>query len=311
MGKSTDAAALLRDAGAEPLGCDSRWLELPGGRMHYLDEGPSGGGEGAVLFVHGNPTWSYHWRRLIQRLRGARRCVAMDHLGMGLSDMPPRPLRLADHVENLTRLVDALELSRVTLVAQDWGGAIGLGAALERTDRFESIVLFNTGAFPPPFIPRRIDVCRTPLLGRLALQGFNGFSRAALHMTLTRRRLPRAVAAGCLAPYSSWARRRGVYDFVADIPRKPAHPTWSTLETIERRLPELAHLPVCLIWGMRDWCFTPACLDRFLAAWPHAEAHRLHDVGHWVLEDAPDEAAAILERFLTDSRTAAPTADAR
>ena len=151
----------------------SHWLELDGRRMHYLDEGDGDASQRTLLFVHGNPTWSFHWRRLILALRNGYRCVAPDHLGCGLSDLQPRPLRLADHIDNLLRLVDALDLQRITLVAQDWGGAIGLGALLRERQRFERIILFNTGAFRPWFIPWRIRVCRTPLLGPLAVQGSN------------------------------------------------------------------------------------------------------------------------------------------
>jgi haloalkane dehalogenase len=170
---------------------------------------------------------------------------------------------------------------------------------LAQRDRFERIVLFNTGAFRPGFIPWRIRVCRTPVLGKLAVQGLNLFSLAALRMTLNhKRRLERNVAAGYLAPYSSWARRRAVYQFIKDIPLSARHPTWQTLGDIEDRLPELAGLPALLIWGMRDWCFTPECLDRFAAVSPCAEVHRLADVGHWVLEDAPEDAARLLQGFL-------------
>src|SRR5690606_36920907 len=128
--------------------------------MHYLDEGPAEGHEGTLLFVHGNPTWSFHWRGLVEGLRDRYRCVAVDHLGCGLSDKPQRGFRLADHIEHLVSLVDSLGLERVTLVAQDWGGAIGLGTCLARRERFERVVLFNTGAFPPWYIPWRIAVCR-------------------------------------------------------------------------------------------------------------------------------------------------------
>jgi pimeloyl-ACP methyl ester carboxylesterase len=283
----------------------SHWLDVAGRRMHYLDEGDGDPQQPTLLFVHGNPTWSFHWRRLILAQRNGYRCVAMDHLGCGLSDLQPRPLRLADHIENVMRLVDALDLRRVTLVAQDWGGAIGLGALLRERERFDRIVLFNTGAFRPWFIPWRIRACRIPLVGRLALQGANAFSRAALTMTLARkRRLETDVAAGYLAPYDSWERRAAVRQFVDDIPASGTHPTWPTLESIEMRLPELAALPSLLVWGMLDWCFTPACLDRFVAVWPQAEAHRLADVGHWVVEDAPEESAMLVEDFLrrTDSR---------
>ncbi|RIK87966.1 MAG: alpha/beta hydrolase [Planctomycetota bacterium] len=276
----------------------SRWLLVERRRLHYLDENPAGA-ERTLLFVHGNPTWSFHFRRLIVRFRGEYRCVAPDHLGCGLSDPQPRPLRLADHIANIVRIVEDLDLRRVTLVAQDWGGAIGLGALLAAGDRFERIVLFNTGAFRPWFIPFRIRACRWPVVGRLAVQGANAFSRAALTMTLARSRLAPAVAAGYLAPYNCWRRRAAVYQFVRDIPLNAQHPTWRTLEHIERRLPELREMPKLLVWGERDWCFTTECLDRFLAAWPSAETCRLADVGHWVVEDAPEEAEHAMADFLT------------
>ncbi len=274
-------------------------MDIGGRRLHYTDEGPTSA-EQTLLFVHGNPTWSFHWRRLIERLRGEYRCVAPDHLGCGLSDLQPRPLRLVDHIANLRRLVEALDLRRVTLVAQDWGGAIGLGVLLEERARFERIVLFNTGAFRPWFIPWRIRVCRWPIVGRLAVQGANAFSRAALRMTLSRKlRLEPAVAAGYLAPYDSWQRRAAVYQFVRDIPLSAAHPTWAALGGIEDRLKELAKTPALLVWGEQDWCFTTECLDRFLEEWPHAEIVRLPDVGHWVLEDAPEEAERAMVKFLS------------
>jgi haloalkane dehalogenase len=280
-------------------------LDVDGRTLHYLDESDGDAGQATLLFVHGNPTWSFHWRRLILALRNGYRCVAPDHLGCGMSDLQPRPLRLADHIDNLLQLIDALDLERITLVAQDWGGAIGLGVLLRRRERFERIVLFNTGAFRPWFIPWRIRVCRTPLLGPLAVRSGNAFVRAALSMTLNRkRRLEPEAAAGVLAPYDSWNRRAAVQQFIEDIPLSSRHPTWETLGAIEDRLPELDAMPALLVWGMRDWCFTPACLDRFAAVWPHAEVQRLDDVGHWVVEDAPDEAARLLEDFLrrTDSQ---------
>jgi len=279
----------------------SHWFEVSGGRLHYLDEGPAGASEskGTLLFVHGNPTWSFHWRRLIGALRSEYRCVVIDHLGCGLSDKPARFFQLSDHIANLSALTESLNLRQLTLVAQDWGGAIGLGAALRAPERFERIVLFNTGAFPPPYIPLRIRACRWPIVGQLAVQGLNAFSRAALRMTLARtQRLEPAVEAGYLAPYDSWSNRRAVYGFVKDIPSNASHATWQTLAEIEHGLPTFAHRPNRLIWGMRDWCFRPDCLERFLRVWPNADVHRLANVGHWVVEDAPDEALSLVKQFL-------------
>ncbi len=300
----------------------SHWADLPSGRMHFLDEGPRDAPP--LLFVHGNPTWSFHWRRLVVGLREKFRCVAVDHIGCGLSDKPARLLSLVDHIQNLVALINHLDLDRVTLVAQDWGGAIGLGAMLRMPERLERIVLFNTGAFPPRYIPWRIAVCRVPVVGRLAVQGANLFSLAALRMTLSRRdRLDPAVAAGYLAPYDSWANRWGVYGFVKDIPSPSSRvslnigfeflrntaterSTRDLLADIERGLPSLADLPATLIWGMKDWCFRPDCLERFVTAWPRAEVHRLRDVGHWVVEDAPEEALAALQAFLKASAADSP-----
>jgi haloalkane dehalogenase len=273
--------------------------------MHYVDEGrdlPD-----TLLFIHGNPTWSFHWRRLISALRTKYRCIAPDHLGCGLSEKPQRFLRLDDHIDNLHALIEQLGLDRLTLVAQDWGGAIGLAAMLRMPERLERIVLFNTGAFPPRYIPWRIRACRIPVVGQAAVQGANLFSRTALLMTLARQqRLEPAAAAAYLAPYDSWSNRRAVYGFVRDIPAGPDHPTWNTLADMERRLKTVADKPIALIWGMRDWCFRPDCLERFLDAWPNADVHRLADVGHWVTEDAPDESIAIVKKFLAETNCPEP-----
>ena len=278
------------------------YCQIGSQRLHYLDEYTGNGSHAEVptlLLVHGNPTWSFHWRQLILAHRDHYRCVAPDHLGCGYSDLQPRPLRLEDHIENLLALIAELDLQKVTLVAQDWGGAIGLGALQQQKSRFERIVLLNTGAFKPWFIPWRIGVCRWPVFGKLALQGANAFSRAALRMTLARsRRLEPSVEAAYLAPYDSWQRRAAVYQFVQDIPLSPKHPTWDTLAEIEASLPDLGDLPSLLVWGMQDWCFTPECLVKFQHYWPQSHVKRIEDAGHWVMEDAPDEVLASLADFL-------------
>ncbi len=276
---------------------ESRYATIDGHRYHYLDEGR---GE-TLLLVHGNPTWSFYWRNLILALRDRYRLVVVDHLGCGLSDKPAGyNYCLAQHVANLGQLIDALDLRSVTLMAHDWGGAIGLGAALERQQRFARFILFNTAAFRSRRIPWRIRVCRTPLLGKLAVQGLNAFARAALVMAVEHRdRMTPAVKAGLLAPYDSWSHREAIYRFVQDIPMSRAAKSWNTLETIERRLPELAAKPWMLIWGMRDWCFTPYFLERFADFFPNAQIHRLADAGHYVVEDAHERIAPLVADFLT------------
>jgi haloalkane dehalogenase len=273
----------------------SHFLPADGPRLHYVDEGAGR----PLLLVHGNPTWSFHWRNLILALRGRFRLVAPDHIGCGLSDKPPDyPYRLAQHIDNLCRLIKALDLRDMTLVAHDWGGTIGLGAMLRLRERFSRLVLLNTAAFRSRRMPWRIRLCRAPLVGRLLVQGLNGFSRAALQMAMAHpERLSPAARAGYLAPYDSWSHRVAIDRFVNDIPLRPTHPSYPQLVEIERGLPSLAGLPAMLIWGMQDWCFTPHFLDRLLEFLPAADVHRLSDAGHWVIEDEPEQVIALISRF--------------
>lgn len=279
----------------------SHFMELDGHRIHYVDEGPGedSGGD-PVLMVHGNPTWSFYWRHLVSSLSVDRRTVAIDHLGCGLSDKPADyDYCLQSHVDNLCHLVDRLNLNRVTLMAHDWGGAIGMGTLLARQERFKKIVLFNTAAFPPPFIPFRIRVCRWPLIGKIGVQGLNMFARAATFMATERPGgLPSTVAEGLLAPYDSWQNRIAIYQFVKDIPLSRRHRTWQLLEQIEAGLEQVADWPILMMWGMKDWCFRPECLDRLNQHWPAAEVHRINSAGHYVIEDAAERVDQTVREFL-------------
>jgi cis-3-alkyl-4-acyloxetan-2-one decarboxylase len=276
----------------------SREMSLGGFRCHYVDEGRGP----AVLCVHGNPTWSFYWRRVIEALRDRCRVVAVDHIGCGLSEKPDRrryPYTLARRVEDLCGLIERLDLGEITLVAHDWGGAIGMGTAVAMPERFARFALMNTAAFRSDRCPWRIRVCRVPVLGRLGVQGLSLFARAALRMAVARpERLSAEARAGLLAPYDSWSHRTAIQQFVLDIPLRGDHPSYAKLAEIEAGLRQFRDRPVCLIWGMRDWCFTPHFLERFIERWPQAEVHRLEEAGHYVVEDAPEEVVEHLRRFI-------------
>jgi len=239
---------------------------------------------------------------LVKGLRGSYRLIVPDHIGCGLSDKPSPKVysyRLAQRVKDLTRLIEHLDLRGVTLVAHDWGGAIGMGAAVGAPDRFARFVLLNTAAFRSQRCPLRVRMCRAPLLGRLGVQGLNLFARAALRTAVFHReRITPAVRGGLLAPYDTWRHRAAIHRFVLDIPLRPDHPSYRTLTEIEAGLPKFQQHPICLIWGMRDWCFTPAFLDRFLAFFPRAEVHRLEDASHYVIEDAHERIVPLVDAFL-------------
>lgn len=278
---------------------ESHYLNVGGHRYHYLDEGRGP----VVLMVHGNPTWSFYFRDLVLALRGRYRVVVPDHVGLGLSDKPALgeySFRLARRCDDLRALIEYLDLKDITLVAHDWGGAIAMGTAVDVPERFGRFVLMNTAAFRSDHVPWKINLARVPLVGRVAVQGLNLFVRAATRLTMVHHeRMTPAVRAGYLAPYDSWRHRLAVIQFVLDIPTTPKHPSYATLEKIERELGRFASSPVCFIWGMRDWCFDGRFLARFLDFFPDAEVHRFEDAGHYVVEDAHERIVPILEKFLS------------
>lgn len=274
---------------------ESHWRDLDGLQYHYIDEG-----EGTpILFVHGNPTWSFAFRKLVTGLSNEFRCIAVDHIGCGLSDKPQDyEYRLATHIDNLCHLIEELDLDHITLVAHDWGGAIGMGAAVRMSARISKIVLMNTAAFPSEFIPKRIAACRIPILGVIGVRGFNAFAGAAITQAVADKNVwTPASKAGYLAPYNNWANRVAVHRFVQDIPMNDSHPSYATLQEIAEQLDLFNDTPIKLIWGMQDWCFHPGFLKEFQNRWPHAETVELDHAHHYLFEDDPQRCLDEIRQF--------------
>lgn len=276
-------------------------LERPAGGMHYLDEGAGD----PVVMLHGNPTWSFYYRNLVLALRDQYRCVAPDHIGCGLSDKPPESLydySLKSRVDDLEALLDHLNLrENLTLVLHDWGGMIGMAYAARHPGRVKRIIASNTGAFPLPStkrFPRPLWLGRNTRLGEWLILNRNAFCRAAASWCVTRKPLPADVRAMYLRPYDSPEHRIAVLKFVQTIPLSPADPGYDIVSDTAASLTKFRDVPTLLLWGMKDFVF-----DRhFLAEWqryfPHAETQTWPDCGHYLLEDAGDEAVAKVKEFL-------------
>lgn len=263
-----------------------RSFQTAAGRLHYVDVGPRDAP--VLLCLHGNPTWSFYYRRLIADLSARYRVIGLDHLGCGLSDKPQNyPYKLANRIADVRAFAESLDLRRITLIVHDWGGAIGLGFAQVEPERIERLVISNTAAFPSRRIPLSIDVCRVPGFGALAIRGLNVFSRAALIRAVAHReRLSPAIRAGYLAPYASWRDRVAQLRFVEDIPMRPEHPSYALLASIGEGLGKFAGHPILLLWGERDFCFDRSFFDEWRWRFPRAAAELYPDASHYVLEDA-------------------------
>lgn len=282
-------------------------LAVPGGMLSYLDEGHGP----PVLLLHGNPTWSFYYRRLVLALRANHRVIVPDHLGCGLSDKPlDYSYRLANHIENIGHLLRHLAISEADLVVHDWGGAIGMGAATQGHLRAKRIVVLNTAAFLSPHIPLRIAACKLPLFGALAVRGLNGFAGAATFMAVERPLAP-AVRRAYLLPYHDYASRVAVHRFVQDIPLHPAHPSWAVIDGIDRELATLRDRPMLILWGGKDWCFNDAFLAGWLQRFPQAQAIRFDNAGHYVLEDAHEEIVPRVVQFLAGAKHSPETNQAQ
>ena len=274
---------------------EPRRFDTGAGAMSYLDEGQ---GDEAVLMVHGNPTWSFFYRSVVLALRGRIRCIVPDHLGCGLSDKPQDyDYTLANHVANLGRLIDSLNLKKVHLIVHDWGGPIGLGTCLSRHEKLGKVVILNTAAFSDTVIPWRIRFCRIPVIGELAVRGFNGFAWPATWMAVTKP-MPESIKRGFLFPYDSWANRIATHRFVQDIPRGLGAPNDAALAKIEEALPMLRNHAVKIIWGGADFCFNRHYFERWQGLLPNAAADYLPEAGHYLLEDDREAVEGGIQRHI-------------
>lgn len=264
-------------------------------RLNYIDEGNKNAD--VLLCVHGNPTWSFYYRKVVEHFRADMRVLALDHLGCGLSDHPQDyDYSLSNHIENLEDLIDGLNIKKVSLLLHDWGGAIGLGWAVKNPEKVESIIIMNSAAFLSKDIPKRISICKTPFVGEMLMRRFNAFALAASFMA-TSKGLDKQAKKGLLFPYNNYHNRIGIARFVQDIPYFESHPSFATLKSIEQSLVKIKS-PILLLWGAKDFCFHLGFLEKWKNYFPEAESIVFPDGGHYLLEDETEAVIAAMERFL-------------
>lgn len=295
------ARAAMRDLPDYPF--TPRVFVHPNGlRQSYLDEGPRDGE--VVLMLHGNPSWSYYWRKLVMGLGGKYRCIVPDHIGMGLSDKPDDSkyaYTLQSRVDDLDRLLASLEVGdKITLAVHDWGGMIGFGWALRQPARIKRLVILNTAAFPLPAgkkMPWQLWLGRNTRVGGWLIRGLNAFADGASRLGVMVQ-MSAAVRAAYVAPYDSWDNRIATLRFVQDIPLKPGDPAWPLVEAAGRKLAEYGDRPAFIGWGLKDFVFDQHFLKVFQSALPRAEKHVFGDAGHYVLEDRAYELVPAIRSFL-------------
>ena len=234
----THEAPAWLDRQAYPF--ELRRLRHSDGALAFVDEGPRDAPP--LVFVHGNPSWSFMYRAQIADLRDRYRCIAVDHLGFGLSDKPRgASYHPADHARRLGAVLDALDLGEVHLVLHDWGGPIGMGWALDHPERVRSLLILNTWMWSLGKDPqaRRFSRMLSSWPAQVAIRRFDVFVRYLMPKTFPDRRQFKAVKDQYTGPFQNAADRAGVS--VNPTPRPP-----NTFPTESRK-------PPCAIESPRQW----------------------------------------------------------
>jgi haloalkane dehalogenase len=266
---------------------ESRFVEIGGHSVHYVDEGSGP----VLLFLHGNPTWSFVYREVVESLRDEFRCIAVDYPGFGLSSAAPGYRYLpVEHAEVMSTFVGALGLSGVTLVAHDWGGPIGLALVEQHRDVFDRVVLANTWAWPiaAPHVQVMSHVMGGPL-GRLLIRQFNLFVNVMIPAGHRLARPNDVEMSHYQKALDSPSRRNASAIFPRELTASRAF-----LADVEAGLSGIADMPALIIWGDADIAFGDNDLRRWEQTFLNHRTVILKGAGHFVQSDAPEGFAAAI-----------------
>ena len=276
---------------------ESHFVELAGHVVHYVDEGRGP----VLLLLHGNPTWSFVYRQVIEALRSDFRCVAPDYPGFGLSVAGPGYGSLPrEHAGVVGDLVDHLDLDDVTLVVQDWGGPIGMTVAGSRPDRFARLVVGNTWAWPVngDLHFELFSHLMGGLVGTALIDRFNLFVNAMVPAGHRRRKVTPAEMAHYRAALPTPARRRASAVFPREITRGRGF-----LDGAEAGLTTVRDRPALLVWGDADIAFRDRERERWERELTDHTTVVLPGAGHYVQSDAPEDFAAAVRDWMAGRST--------
>ena len=274
---------------------ENRYIDLKQGKMHYIDEGSGD----VILFIHGTPTWSFLYRNYIKSLSQTYRCIAIDHLGFGLSD---KPLDFngtpEEHSRNLTEFVDKLNLNNITLVVHDFGGPIGLGFANENPSKIKRVAMFNTWLWATKSDPeaQKIDRIINSGIGRFLYLNLNFSPRFLLKTAFhNKKRLTKSIHRQYIKPYPNKDSRWGLYKIGQSL---VGSSDW--YEQQWEKLNNLKSKPWLIIWGTKDEFIKPEYLELWEERLPDAEINKI-ECGHFVQEEAFDQSIEMIKTFFNQT----------
>lgn len=274
----------------------SNFLQLDMGKMHYVDEG---NGE-PVVMVHGNPTWSFLYRHLIKGLSRNYRCIAIDHIGFGLSDKPADwSYYPEDHAKNLNLLIGKLDLKDITLIVQDWGGPIGISYAIEKPENVKRLIIMNTWMWTVKGDPHyeRFSSFMGGHVGRFLIKHFNFFVRVVMKKAMgDPSKLTELAHRHYLKALKRPEERKGCWTFPKRIIDSSdwLDYLWSQRDKIKDKI-------ALILWSMKDIAFREQELNRWTSLFSDCKVIRFDGTGHFVQEEKGSELCPVIEEFLRNT----------
>ena len=271
----------------------SHYLKVNGHDLHYIDEGQGH----VLLFVHGTPSWSFDFRYQIKALSKHYRCIALDHIGFGLSDKPEHyDYSTPNHALTLQKLITHLDLKEITLIVHDFGGVIGFDYALQHPTNIHKVVVLNSwlwSAEKEPEYQKMKPILKSPLLP-LLYRYINFSPRFILPNSFYNKKLLSAdIKKQYTKPFAKPTERNGTLAFAKSLLNDQGY-----FESLWQKIHFLADKEVLFIWGMNDTVILPKYLEKFASAFPKNQTVRLYSCGHFPQEEKKEEVLQAIEAFL-------------
>ncbi|MBK6952800.1 MAG: alpha/beta fold hydrolase [Crocinitomicaceae bacterium] len=272
----------------------SNYFEINGQKLHYIDEGK---GE-TILFIHGTPSWSFDFRNSIKALQDQYRCIAIDHIGFGLSDKPEvYDYSTQNHSATLEKFTLDKKLENITLVVHDFGGPIGLNFAMRYPDKIKKLVILNSWLWSsqtdPDFI-KLSKILKSPLLPFL-YRYLNFSPKFILPKSFGDHKLSRHLLKQYTKPFANKTQRNGALAFAKSLlnDQNWFEELWNKRKTISAK-------PTLFIWGMKDPVIKSKYLEKFESGFTNSKTIRLETCGHFPQEEQAEETIIALQIFFKE-----------
>ena len=261
---------------------ESHYFDTKVGKMHYLDEGAGD----PIIFIHGNPSWSFQFRNVIKELSNEYRCIAPDLIGFGLSDKPADWSYLPkDHAPIIDEFLESLDLKDITIVVGDWGGPIGLSYAINHPDRIKNLVITNTWLWSvkKDWYYQMFSSFVGGPIGKFLINKRNFFARDIIPIA-SGKRPSKEVHLHYLKPLEKKEERIGSWVFPREVVG-----SYEWLDSLWEKRSAIKDKNTLLAWGLKDIAFREKELNRWMELFPSAKVVKFPGAGHFVAEDEPEK----------------------